>query len=215
MEQTMIYPEDNSHLQQASVESVVELARSGNRAASTEIVRRYRNTIRRTTLSILKNMDDAEDATQEVCLRVFTKIHTFEGSAKFSTWLTRIAINVSLMRLRQQRNDTVMSLSEFAGDDDSSWFLLKATSPDPERQCAANDLSRRLRTAVSKLPSHLRSVAHDHYFEELPVREMANKQGLSLSAVKSRLYRARKLLARSKLVLPLAAPAYTGFELES
>jgi len=85
------------------VDSLVQLARCNDSEAFNELMRRHQGAVRRTAYSILKNFEDAEDAAQETYLRVFKKLASFEGASKFSTWLTRIAINTSLMRLRQQR----------------------------------------------------------------------------------------------------------------
>lgn len=82
---------------------LLEKARSGDRGALGELIDQHYHLVQRTAYRILKNTADAEDVTQEVSLKVLFKLHTFEGQSAFSTWLTRIAINESLMFLRKSR----------------------------------------------------------------------------------------------------------------
>jgi RNA polymerase sigma-70 factor (ECF subfamily) len=192
-------------LKQASTKVIIQLVRSGDREAFAALIGRHDNMIRRTAYAILKNMEDTEDIAQEVRIRVFMKINTFEGTSAFSTWLTRIVINTSLMRLRQRRSRPVTSLEDLV-DGDGSCFLPLATSGlNPEQQCATSQLKKRLHEAVSRLPATLRDVARDHIYGELPIRELALKRGLSVAAAKSRAYRARKMLAGSLTSMPSAS----------
>jgi RNA polymerase sigma-70 factor (ECF subfamily) len=184
-------------IQQADTDLLIQLVRSGDCDAFSELMGRHDSIVRRTANSILKNTEDAEDATQETYLKVFMKIHTFEGASKFSTWLTRIAINTSLMRLRQRRCRQISSIEELTDGDASSFLPLADTRLDPEQQSCAADMRLRLYEAVRRLPSQLREVAEDQIYLELPMKDLAEKRSMSIAAAKSRAYRARKLLAGS------------------
>nr|WP_269456844.1 sigma-70 family RNA polymerase sigma factor [Terriglobus roseus] len=165
--------------------------RSGDRTAFDELLRRYIRLMRRTAFGILKNIDDAEDAVQEASIRAYIKIDTFEGTAAFSTWLTRIVINQSLMHLRQKKARPVSSLDELMGPEGSSSLTVADPSATPERLCVDASEKERLRTAMRQLPKTFRDVVHDHFREELPISVLAKKRGLTMTAAKSRLFRAR------------------------
>lgn len=190
----MIYADSNVHLKQADIAAVIALVRSGQHEAFSELMGRYDGLVRRTAYSILRNTEDAEDATQETFLRVLTKIHTFEGASAFSTWLTRIAINTALMRLRQRRTKSTSSLEAIISEDPSSFLPLRDFGPSPEQQCAFFELREYLHEAVRRLPATLRDIALEQLCADVSVQELADKRGLSVAAAKSRLYRARKLL---------------------
>jgi RNA polymerase sigma-70 factor (ECF subfamily) len=193
----MIHSGGQQFLEEAGIGEIVELARSGDCDAFSELMRRYGSLIRRTAYGILKNSEDAEDAVQEAFLRVYTKFDTFQGTSAFRTWLTRIAINVCLMRLRQRRTRPFHSLEELTDGDDSSFLAVMDLAPDPEQRCATAELKERLQQAVRTLPGRLREVVEDQIHTDASVQELADRAGISTAAVKSRLYRARRMIAYS------------------
>jgi RNA polymerase sigma-70 factor (ECF subfamily) len=177
------------------VDSLVQLARRNDSEAFNELMRRHQGAVRRTAYSILKNFEDAEDAAQETYLRVFKKLDSFEGASKFSTWLTRIAINTSLMRLRQQRLRSAFSLEELTDGDSSSFVPLMDPGLGPEEHTRVLELRTRLNDAMLTLPTHLREIAEDQIYAELSIKDLADRRGITVAAAKSRVYRARKLLS--------------------
>ena len=190
----MSYRGNNAELYQCSIDTLVEMARSGDGDAFSELMGRHYGSIYRTAYSFLRRFEDAEDVVQDVSLTVFRKLHTFEGASAFSTWLTRIAINASLMRLRKIRRGRVFSIEDF-GDSAADYFSPLADSkPSPEQVYAARELEDRLSQAVSRLPLPFKEAATDVIYEDLSMPQAAGKRGLSLPAVKSRCYRARKML---------------------
>lgn len=190
----MLYQARNAILQQSSTDSLLELARGGDSDAFGELMKRHHGIVRRTAYSFLRNHEDADDVVQDVSISVLRKLHTFEGNAAFSTWLTRIAINASLARIRQTRRRPIYSLEELTSGDEAAFFPIADHKPSPEQQCACNEMKHRLSQAVSKLPDTLRNVANDHLYDELSMVEVAGKRGLTLAATKSRAHRARKRL---------------------
>ena len=145
--------EFSSSLRHTDVNFLIQLVRAGDTDAFSELITRYQSRVFRTAYSILKNSEDAEDAMQETYLRVFNKIHTFEGTSAFSTWLTRIVINTCLMRLRQKRTRPTMSFDELNDGDGSSFLPLAAVGPNPEQAFLSADLKQRLHKAVHRLPA--------------------------------------------------------------
>lgn len=172
-------------------DTLVQQVRSGDTRAFDELLRRYGNLMRRTAFKILKNMDDAEDAVQEASFRAYQKIDTFAGTAAFSTWLTRIVINQCLMLLRQKRSRPVCSLEEFLGPEGSNSLAVADSQPTPETLCLHAAERARLTAAMQQLPKTFRDVVQDRFRDELPIAVLADKRGITVTAAKSRLFRAR------------------------
>src|SRR5579875_2832290 len=91
---------------------LVERAKAGDTAAFAQLVRQYDRQIYRTALHITQNREDAEDITQDVFFKAFQKLEQFQGNSKFSTWLVRIAVNESLMRLRRRKTSKTVSMDQ-------------------------------------------------------------------------------------------------------
>jgi RNA polymerase sigma-70 factor, ECF subfamily len=193
----MLYPGSNLTMQQAGTGILVQLAQAGEASAFCELLGRHLPTIRRAAISILKNVDDAEDAIQEASLRAFRGIESFDGRSSFSTWLTRIAINCCLMQLRQKRTKPTDSLDELVENSGPSVAALVDSYPTPEEEYARTELRQRLRRALWALPERLRGAAHDHLLEDITISESASRQGSTKAATKSRRLRARARLSRS------------------
>lgn len=186
-----MFEHNSSANSETSCETLVQLVRSGDTRAFDELLRRYNGLMRRTAFRILKNMDDAEDAVQDASFRAYLKIDTFAGTAAFSTWLTSIVINQCLMHLRQKRSRPIFSLEDFTGPEGSASLPVADTRATPEMLCVIASEQARLREAMLQLPKTFRDVVHDRFREELPIAVLAQKRGITVTAAKSRLFRAR------------------------
>jgi len=193
----MSYFESSLSYKQADTMDLVELVRAGESSAFCELFSRHNMQVRRTAFSILKNVDDAEDAMQDAFIRAFKKIHAFDGRSAFSTWLTRIAINCCLMQLRQRRARPSCSVDDLVYCDQALHMKLMDPRPTPEEECSRRELTSKVRKALSQLPDRLQSAACDQILHELPASESAERRGLSIPAAKSQRFRARKMLKRS------------------
>lgn len=146
--------------------------------------RLYGDRVHRTCRNLLGQHADADDATQEVFLRVLDKAHSFAGSARFSTWLYRLTVNHCINLRRQRRT---------SGDDDPDG--LPSPWPSPldvaERADARSELDRLL----ARLPADARAVVVLREIEELSYVEIAEVLGIPMGTVMSRLSRARERLA--------------------
>lgn len=150
------------------------------------------------TWRITRNPEDAEDALQDAFLRAFTHIGDFDGRSTLSTWLTRIAINSSLMVLRKRRTRAAVSLEDTSeGDGIPPVARLCDPRSGPEELAVRRDRARRLRQRVRQLPALLRQPLQLHALKEHSVEETARLCGISVSAAKSRLLRARASLGSS------------------
>lgn len=173
---------------------LVALAKSGHQPAFIELVDRHSRAILRTALRITKNQEDAEDVVQDAFTSAYTHLQNFDGRSQFSTWLTRIAINASLMVLRKRRNRSEVSTHSQSDDSAVSLLHLAETGPGPELHCIRKQRSTHLHEAISRLRPNLRKVIEIQLAFECSVESVADHVGLSVPATKSRLMRARKNL---------------------
>ena len=170
------------------------------------LMRRYNERVYRAARSIVRDDGEAEDVMQQAYLNAFTHLRQFNSSARFSTWLTRIAINESLARLRRQRRYE-------AFDDELSNvepFMSRNASDDPERQASVRELRTVLEQAIDRLPNGMREVFVLRDVEGLNTSEVAQCLGVSVDVVKTRLSRGRAALKRV-LVERTGAPAPDAF----
>jgi RNA polymerase sigma-70 factor, ECF subfamily len=134
---------------------------------------------------------------QDTLVKAFLGLRSFNQQSKFSTWLTRIAINNALMLLRRQKSNKEISLDVDGGERDIESFLYTDNTPDPEAALILDQSIEVVRKAVHALPPTLRGYAQLHCLQELPPREAASSLGISLAAGKARLFHARRRLAQS------------------
>lgn len=194
----MPHPISSKNLRNCDDAELMTLVRSGDLEAIAELFVRHEKSVRRVAFSIVRNWEDAEDVAQEVSVRVLTKIGSFRGSSTFSTWLRRIAINTSLMHLRKRRSHPLCSFDELTEGDACSFSFMADSRPDPEEQFARLEARRKVWRAVSQLPPELRVFVIGQLRDELPLRDVAKKYGVSEAAAKSRVHRARKVLAQRR-----------------
>jgi RNA polymerase sigma factor (sigma-70 family) len=171
--------------------ALVAAAKEGDHQAYAELCRRHSKQILRTILRITRNVADAEDTLQETLLKAYVHIGTFEGRSAFSSWLTRIAINSALMLSRKKRSHYVYSLEGGVDGDDVKLVEPKETAHNPEEACTLNALENECTRAIRYLSPTLRVVVQIRYRENASVAQIAKMLGISESAVKSRLLRAR------------------------
>ena len=174
---------------------LVNRARGGDVKAFEQLVNQYDRQVFRIAQHITQNREDAEDVVQDAFLKAYQKLHQFEGNSKFYTWLVRIAVNESLMRLRKRRTGRMVSIDEDVETDEGSMPRdLAEWRPDPEVEYEQTELAEILRKTIQGLPPGFRVVFVLRDVEGLSTEETAETLGLSVPAVKSRLLRARREL---------------------
>jgi RNA polymerase sigma-70 factor, ECF subfamily len=182
-------------LKKMSDEWLVLAAKDGDSDAFVELRDRHSPRILSTAYRITKNREDAEDALQDTFLKVFLHLNRFEGRSRFSTWVTKIAINVSLMILRKKRANKELSI-DASGDDfisNDSWELPDCRET-PERRYVRHERVELLRKAIRRLHPVLRSALELQQAQECSIQEIGDSLGISSAAAKSRLVRARVCL---------------------
>jgi RNA polymerase sigma-70 factor, ECF subfamily len=187
---------------QASVPERVLVARAqaGNEEAFTELVRRHSGQVYGLSLNMLRNREDAEDNLQNVLVKAFHHIDRFEGNSQFSTWLVRITINEALMKLRKRNSERISDYHEPNGSDDEgrSFPEIEDGRQDPERLYISKELTRK---AFHGLNPSLQDTFILQKAEGWTNRELAKALGITVSTVKSRVFRARVRLRAQLLNL--------------
>ena len=179
-------------------DQLLRTAQAGSHAAFEELQKRYARHLYKSILSITKNAEDAEDALQDTFMRAYRGLPSFEGRCKLSSWLTRIAINSALMLLRKRRSRPEISLEKPLGLEEEPYsFDLSEKRLNPEQLCDQNQRCERIRRAIRKLDPSSQRIIIVRMSQEKSLREIANELELSVATAKTRLYRARKRLARS------------------
>lgn len=172
--------------------TLVASAVEGDSAAFEELVRRHHRRLCRAALCVTGNREDAEDAAQVAFVKAFQNLRTFERHARFSTWLTRIAINEAVARVRARKPFENLSL-----DDDSHEFrpaLLDAWVDDPERLYAREELRSLIENAMAGMPVRFRMAVLLRDIEQLSTTEAAAALGVPAPTLKKHLARGRLML---------------------
>jgi len=176
---------------------LIEAVRRGEVAAFEPLVRRHEQKIVRVARRITGNHEDAEDVAQDTLLQAFKHLGSFRGDSRFSTWLTRIAVNMALMKVRS-RKIQVMSFDNGAETGNGQVVReIQDKKPTVEQQCLRQELQFILVEMIGQLGPRYRTVFHLRNMEDLSIAETAEILGLSASVVKSRLMRARLQLRKS------------------
>ena len=179
--------------------ALVAKARAGDAAAFNDLVTRYERKIFRLAKHITQSDEDAEDVLQEAFLKAYEHLPDFQGQSKFYTWIVRIAVNESLMKLRKRKSDRTVPLDEpLDTGEDVVVREIAVWEDDPEKKYNREELANILDEAVQSLRPAFRTVFVLRDIEELSTEETAEALGISVPAVKSRLLRAR-LQLREKL----------------
>ncbi|MFC5865044.1 sigma-70 family RNA polymerase sigma factor [Acidicapsa dinghuensis] len=172
--------------------ALVNSARAGDVQAFETLVNKYDRQIFRIAQHITQNREDAQDIVQDAFLKAYEKLDQFQGNSKFYTWLVRIAVNESLMRLRKRRTGKMVSIDDDIETEEGSVPRdLADWSPNPEQNYSQAELAEILRKTIQGLPQGFRIVFVLRDVDGLSTEETAETLGLSVPAVKSRLLRAR------------------------
>ena len=171
--------------------SLVASAKAGDAHAFEELVNRYERKIFRLTKHITQNDADAEDAMQDAFLKAFRHLSEFEGGSRFYTWLVRIAVNESLMRLRKRRPNHFSLDEPLKTEEESIPRQLEDWGPTPEQRYEKKEMGSILSKVIEQLEPIYRTVFVLRDVEDISTEDTAQMLGISISAVKSRLLRAR------------------------
>ncbi|MFA5668683.1 MAG: RNA polymerase sigma factor [Balneolaceae bacterium] len=178
-----------------SDEQIIEKVVAGSTPLFEIIMRRYNQRLFRIQRTYINNEDAVKDTLQLTYIQAYQHLHQFRGDAKFSTWLTRIAINEALKYHNKQKR--YLSVHKFDTDNDSNYDM-ESDQITPEEELIQADLRELLEHTVDQLPSIYRTVYMMREIEDIGSKETADCLKISEANVKVRLFRAKKML-RDKL----------------
>jgi RNA polymerase sigma factor (sigma-70 family) len=181
----------------ASDVDLVFAAQSGDPMAFGELWKRYSRKMFATIVKITRNYEDAEDALQESFLKAYMHLRDFRGKSKFSSWMTSIAINSALMSLRKRRSRPTFSIDDSDSDHSAGYREPASGEQSAEELYIRQEQGRNIGDAITRLHPPLRGVVEIHLAQGTGVDETAATAGISLSAAKSRLMRAKNEIRRS------------------
>jgi RNA polymerase sigma-70 factor (ECF subfamily) len=178
--------------------ALVAAAKIGDAHAFELLVLRHERRVFSLAQRMTRNREDAEDVVQQSFQKAFIHLKKFEGQSLFSTWLTRIAINESLMVLRKRRGTREVPIVESNSEADTAVALdVPDVSPNPEDTCLQREQQRILTAAVNRLTPGTRKAIELRELGELSTGETAQVMGLSVGAVKARVFHGREKLRRT------------------
>jgi RNA polymerase sigma-70 factor (ECF subfamily) len=170
-------------------------AKSGDSAAFEVLCKQSATMVFRVARRMMRNNEDAEDVRQEAFKQAFIHLKSFNGHSRFSTWLSRIAINAALMKLRKKQQLWDVSLEESDEDEQSSRRLdVEDQGLNPEELYAQEERQRILSEAMNELPPGTRKAIELRELDERSGQETAQIMGISVSAVKARVFHGRRKL---------------------
>jgi RNA polymerase sigma-70 factor (ECF subfamily) len=182
--------------------TLLAAARAGDSAAFESLVMPHWDALLRVTQRILRNREDAEDAVQSAFLDAFRNLRAFQGRSRFSSWLTRIAMNAALLRLRVNRRRQETSLDEVAEPGAAQEKLHPVeTRPSPEQEYLSKEGRDLLEKGLKKLGPLYMEVLRLRSMQELSAKEAAGILEVPVGTVKARLHRARVKLTRHVQVM--------------
>jgi len=173
---------------------LIERTREGSSEALADLVLKHSAKIYHWSFRILKNHEDAQDNTQNVLYKVCLSMNTFKGRSRFSTWLFRMTINEALLKLRRSRSRPVKFAVSESENESEPVLDIRDRQADPEQQYLAKELVSKAFLVLH--PSVIQLIVQ-HKVEGWTQRELADKMGISVTALKARIFTAReRIMAR-------------------
>lgn len=181
---------------EAIVKKRIKQVIKGDQNAFAEIVDIYKDKVYQLCYRMLGNQHEAEDIAQEAFIRAYVNIHTFNQKLKFSTWLYRIATNLSIDRIRKKKPDYYLD-AEVAGTEGLTMYSqLAADAALPEEELESLELQEVIQKAILSLPDKYRTVIVLKYIDELSLKEISKILDLPVGTVKTRIHRGRESLKK-------------------
>lgn len=179
----------------AADDALVGWAQQGDAESFEQLVFRHRDKIYARAMLMMRNEGEALDLSQEAWVKAWQRLHQFQGDSSFATWMTRIVINLCLDQIRRQkknRSESIEQLEEEAGGVERQ---MPVETVNPTEGLEKTELRQRIDDAMSKLTDAHRAVLIMHEFDGMQYKEIADRIGISIGTVMSRLFYARRRLA--------------------
>ena len=185
---------DNDHSAADDV-ALVCAAQQGDMGAFEELVARHRDKIYARAYSMMRNEEEAIDLSQEAWVKGWQRLVQFQGDASFTTWMTRITINLCLDQLRRKKRQHTESIEEMDEESGGVERQMPVVTVNPTERLERAELRVRIDQALSQLSEAHRTVMVLHEFEQMDYKTIANTMNCSIGTVMSRLFYARRKMA--------------------
>ncbi len=176
--------------------TLVRRSLAGDERAFEELVARYEGPLFRLAWRFVRDVEEARDVVQEVFLRAFRALETFDLERRFATWIFRIATNLCIDRARKKVVRTV-SIDASEQDDDRPPIQPQSSLPGPEDDLRRRDFARAVEASVAALPPLYRAIVELRYVQHLSYEKIAEVLGVPIGTVKARLHRAHRRMRES------------------
>jgi RNA polymerase sigma factor (sigma-70 family) len=176
---------------------LVKSVLSKDKAAFKQLIRQYEGLVIHIVVPLIDNQSDRDDICQDVFLKVYEKLHTFQFKSKLSTWIGNIAYNTSINLLQKKRNvllDDIFSLNRDSESDSHGQMSAEVSGQDPEAILIITEEKKLLQAAVDRLPAIQKTLILLFHQDELPLDEIGAMMNMPVNTVKSHLFRARATL---------------------
>lgn len=174
----------------------IKQVKKGDQDAFSDIVELYKDKVYQLCYRMLGNKHEAEDIAQEAFLRAYINIHSYNTDRKFSTWLYRIATNLSIDRLRKKKPDYYLD-AELSGTEGLTMYSqIPAEGKLPEDEVESLEMREWVQNEIMDLPAKYRSAIVLKYIDELPLSEISEILDIPLGTVKTRIHRGREFLRK-------------------
>lgn len=176
---------------------LIKKVKKGDHQAFADLVDRYKNSVYSICLRMVGNRQEAEDLSQEAFIRAYNNISKFDSDRKFSTWLFRIATNLSIDSLRRKKPSVSLD-AEIPGTEGLALnTLLPGNTVPPDEQIIKAETEQWIQKEIGTLPDKYRSAVILKYVEDLSLREISEIMNLPVGTVKTRVHRGREMLRKN------------------
>jgi RNA polymerase sigma-70 factor (ECF subfamily) len=176
-------------------DALVQAARTGDMVAFEELVTRHRDKIYARAYTMMRNEDEALDLSQEAWVKGWQRLVQFQGESSFTTWMTRIVINLCLDQLRKKKRQRAESIEELDEESGGVERQMPVVTVNPTERLERGELRARIDEALGKLSEAHRTVLVLHEFEHMEYKNIAKTMSCSIGTVMSRLFYARRKMA--------------------
>jgi len=170
--------------------------KNGDQEAFRELVEKHKLSVLNLCLRFTGNKDEADDLAQDVFMRVYQAAPRYEAKASFTTWLYRITLNLCLNFQRRKKLLTFFSLDQNSNNQYNKSTEIPITSDQPDTNFEKQEKQRIIQEAINSLPENQKTVVILYRYQQLSYQEIASVLETSVSAVESRLFRARHNLKK-------------------
>lgn len=186
------------HMEKMMIQEKIKQVKKGDQSAYEDVVNHFQHRIYHHCYRMIGNVHEAEELAQEAFIRAYVNIHSFDNNRKFSTWLYRIATNVTIDRLRKKKPDFYLDAEIPHADGLDMYTQLPNDDRLPDEEVEGLELKRYIYQEISNLSPIYRTIIILRYLEEFSLKEISEILDIPLGTVKTRIHRARETL-RKKL----------------